>query len=90
MLGPVLVVWLTAAIHIGYQPRYLTASGIVGLMLSIIGSYLLASALVTPLTREWRELLGAAGLTQPDWKRLVAAIGGVVLALSVGLVLLGM
>lgn len=90
MLGPVLLIWLTAAIHIGYQPRYLTPLGLVGLMLSIVGSYLLASALVTPLTREWRELLGEAGLTPPAWGRPVASLGGVVLLLSLTLVLLGM
>ncbi len=90
MAGPVLLVWLTGALAIGFRFQYLTLLGGVGLIGAVLGGYLLASALSTPLAFEWREALGEVGLTQPQPRRIVLAAGGGLLILSLGLVLLGM
>jgi tetratricopeptide (TPR) repeat protein len=90
MAGPVLVIWLLAALQVGFQFMRLTVAGVFGLVLAVLGSYLLACALVTPLTPEWRELLGEAGLAQPLAKSLVTLVGGGLLAAALVLVLFGM
>jgi len=90
MVGPVLLVWLTAGLQIGFEMRRLTGVGLVGLVLTVLGSYLLACALVTPQTLEWREALGPAGLNQPVAKTLAAVVGGGLAATALFLVLFGM
>ncbi|MBL8056737.1 MAG: hypothetical protein JNK29_08565 [Anaerolineales bacterium] len=90
MLGPVLLVWLLAALQVGFQVARLNLAGLLGLVLAVLGSYLLAAAQVTPLTPEWRELLGEAGLAQPVPKALATVIGGGLVAAALVLVLAGM
>ena len=90
MVGPIMLVWLLAALQAGFQAARLTLAGLLGLGLVVLGSYLLACALVTPLTPEWRELLGEAGLAQPVPRSLAVVIGGGLVAAALVLVLAGM
>lgn len=90
MAGPVLLVWTTAALQVGFRFERLTPAGLAGLVLAVLGSYLAASALVTPLTPEWREALGPGGLTQPVARAVVALLGAGGLAAAGLLVLFGM
>lgn len=90
MAGPVLLVWILAALQAGFQVARLTLAGAVGMVLAVLGTYLLACAWVTPLTREWRELLGAGGLLHPGARFMVTVLGGGLLAAAVILVFAGM
>ncbi len=90
MAGPLLLVWLTGAAAIGFRFQHLTLLGGLGLISAMLGSYLFASAVSTPLAFEWREALGEAGLTPPRLKQIVMLAGSGLLILSLGLVLFGM
>jgi len=87
MAGPVLLVWLTGLLGIGFQIQYMTVWWILGFFAVLPGSFLLAGALSTPLSREWRELLGEQGLTQPIPKTVALCVGGFIVLLSFILVL---
>jgi tetratricopeptide (TPR) repeat protein len=90
MAGPLLAVWLTGAVALGCRLQALTLLAGLGLFLALIGSYLLASALSTPLAAEWRALLGQGGLSAPFTRRIAALGGGGLLIVSFLLVLFGM
>lgn len=89
MAGPVLLVWFTGLLGIGFQVEYISVLWILGFLAVLPGSYLLAGALSTPLAREWRDLLGQEGLKQPVAKAAVTVMGGFIVFLSFGLVLIG-
>jgi tetratricopeptide (TPR) repeat protein len=90
MIGPLLLVWLTGAVAIGFRFDHLTFLGGLGLVGALVGCYAYASAVYTPLTIEWREALGEAGLTRPLPRRIALLASGGLLLLSLGLVLFGM
>lgn len=89
MIGPLLLVWLTGAVTIGFRFDRLTFLGGLGLAGALAGSYAFASAVYTPLTIEWREALGEAGLTRPLPRRIALLASGGLLLLSLSLVLFG-
>lgn len=89
MAGPVLLLWLLAGLQAGFQADRLTAAGAAGMVAAVLGSYLLACAWVTPLTLEWRGLLGAGGLSQPLARAVVSLGGGGLLAAAGLLIWLG-
>lgn len=90
MAGPLLMVWITGALEIGFRFQRITLPGLVGLLAAVLGSYLLASAVSTPLRWEWRTLLGPQGLTQPRAGKIVALFGSSSLIIAFSLVLFGM
>lgn len=90
MAGPLLLVWVTGALEIGFRFQQITMPGLVGLLAAVPGSYLLASAVSTPLRWEWRTLLGPKGLTQPAARKIVALFGSSSLIIAFSLVLFGM
>jgi tetratricopeptide (TPR) repeat protein len=90
MAGPLLFVWLTGASAIGFRFQRLTVWGALGMVGALAGSYLFACAMYTPLTGEWREMLGEAGLTLALPRRIALAAGGGLLIFSLALVLFGM
>jgi len=89
MAGPLLLVWLTGALDIGFRFDQLQLASGLGLVIALPASYLLASALFTPLASEWCQLIGPSGLTHPLSKLFVGLAGGGLLLLAFGLVLFG-
>lgn len=87
MAGPVLLVWFTGLIGIGFEVHYINVLWILGFLAVLPGSYLLAGALSTPLAHEWRELLGQEGLKQPVAKMVALLSGGFLVMLAFGFVL---
>jgi tetratricopeptide (TPR) repeat protein len=87
MAGPVLLVWFTGLIGIGFHVSYINILWVLGFLAVLPGSYLLAGALSTPLAREWRELLGQEGLKQPLAKTAALLGGGFLVVLAFGFVL---
>jgi tetratricopeptide (TPR) repeat protein len=89
MTGPLLFVWLTGALDIGFRLDRLDLAGGLGMFIALPASYLLAGAFFTPLAPEWCALMGPPGLTHPVSKLLVGLAGGGLLLLAFGLVLFG-
>lgn len=90
MAGPLVLVWLTGLLHIGFQFGYITPVGGLGFGLALPGSYLLASAQAAPLAAEWRGLLGPQGLRPPALRAVVTLVGGGLTGLAFALTLFGM
>lgn len=89
MAGPLILLGLLTGMQTALDPQRLTLAAALGVVLGVLGSYLLACAQVTPQTLEWRALLGEAGLAHPLARPLVSVFGGGLLLWALVLVLFG-
>jgi hypothetical protein len=89
MAGPVLFVWLTGAVQVGFRFQNLNVPAVIGLFAAVPGSYLVASAISTPTAIEWRALLGPQGLTPRPYNVAIQLLGSAILVTAVVLILFG-